>query len=60
MATITTTSYDDAENVATDDDGWAAEHAQLLDAVRAIGDPATRRAVWLLIVLAVLHGRVGR
>ena len=58
--TVTAASFDDGEDVATVDDGWAAAHAQLLDAVRAIGDPDTRRAVWLLIVLAVLHGRVGR
>jgi hypothetical protein len=60
VATITTTSYDDGEDVATDADGFVDTHAATLAAIRAIGDPATRRAIMILFVLVVLHGRVGR
>jgi hypothetical protein len=55
-----TASYDDGEDVATAGDGFAVEHGELLAAIRAIADPATRRAVFILFVLSVLHGRVGR
>lgn len=53
-------SYDDGEDVATDADGFTDEHADVLDAVRAIPDPATRRAVMTLVVLLLFRGRAGR
>jgi hypothetical protein len=53
-------SYDDGEDLPTPDDGFAAEHADVIAAIRTISDPATRRAVMAVFVLAVLHGRVGR
>ena len=56
----TTASYDDGEDVPTPDDGFTAEHADILDAVRAIPDPATRRAVMTLVVLLLFRGRAGR
>jgi hypothetical protein len=60
MTTVTGTSYDDGEDVPTARDGFTAEHADMLANIRAIGDPATRRAVMALFVLVILHGRVGR
>jgi hypothetical protein len=53
-------AYDDGEDLATPGDGFVAEHADLLDAVRAIPDPATRRAVMTLVVLLAFRGRAGR
>ena len=58
--TTVTGSYDDGEDVATDGDGFTAEHADILDNVRAIPDPATRRAVMALVVLLLFKGRAGR
>ena len=55
-----TGSYDDGEDVPTPGDGFTAEHAAILDAVRAIPDPATRRAVMTLVVLLLFRGRPGR
>jgi hypothetical protein len=55
-----TSSFDDGEDVATPADGFIVEHAETLAAIRAIDDPPTRRAVFILFVLSVLHGRVGR
>lgn len=55
-----TAAYDDGEDVATSGDGFDAEHHPVLAAIRAIPDPATRRALMVLFVLVVLHGRVGR
>lgn len=55
-----TAAYDDGEDVATPDDGFDAEHHPVLEAIRAIPDAETRRAVMAVFVLAVLHGRVGR
>jgi hypothetical protein len=56
----TTASYDDGEDVPTPDDGWEPQHRPVLEAIRAIPDEHTRRAVMAVFVLAVLHGRVGR
>lgn len=53
-------AYDDGEDVPTPDDGFAAEHADMIAAVRQIKDRATRRALWMLYVRAVLDGRTGR
>jgi len=58
--TATAFSYDDGEDVATDGDGFTTEHAGILDAVRAIPDPSTRRALMTLVVLLLFHGRAGR
>jgi hypothetical protein len=55
-----TATYDDGEDVATPGDSFDAEHHPVLAAIREIPDPATRRAVMALFVLAVLHGRAGR
>jgi hypothetical protein len=54
-----TGSYDDGEDVPTPDDAWTDDNRPVLDAIRAIPDAATRRAVMAVFVLAVLHGRVG-
>lgn len=58
--TAVTSSFDDGEDVPTPGDGFAAENAETLAAIRAIGDPATRLAVFILLVLTVFRGRVGR
>lgn len=58
--TVTAAAYDDGEDVATSGDGFDAEHHPFLEAIRQIPDAATRRAVMILFVLAVLKGRVGR
>jgi hypothetical protein len=55
-----TGSYDDGEDVPTPGDGFTDEHADVLEAVRAIPDPATRRAVMTLVVLLLFKGRAGR
>lgn len=60
MADTVTASYDDGEDVATDDDGWEPEHRPVLELIRAIPDPQVRLAVMAVLVLAVLKGRVGR
>ncbi len=57
---MTNASYDDGEDVPTPGDVFDAEHHPVLEAIRAIPDAATRRAVMAVFVLAVLHGRVGR
>jgi hypothetical protein len=56
---VTTASYDDGENV-DDGDALPDEHRHAIDLIRAIGDPHVRRAVFVVFVLAVLRGRVGR
>lgn len=53
-------SYDDGEDVATPGDDFDAEHHPILEAIRAIPDPHTRRAVMAVFVVAVLEGRAGR
>jgi hypothetical protein len=58
--TVTAQSYDDGEDVAGEGDGFTARHADILDAVRAIPDPATRRAIMALVVLLLFKGRAGR
>ena len=58
--TVTAASYDDGEDVPGVGDGFVEFHRPLLDLVRAIGDPAVRRAVMALVVIAVFGGRVGR
>lgn len=58
--TVTAGSYDDGEDVATPGDGFDAEHHPILEAIRQIPDPHTRRAVMILFVLVVLKGTVGR
>jgi hypothetical protein len=55
-----TQSYDDGEDVPTDDDDWEPENRPILAAIRAIPDPAVRRAVMIIAVLIVFHGRAGR
>lgn len=52
-------SYDDGEDVPTEDDGFVDEHRELLELVRAIPDPDTRRAVMALLVILVFRGRAG-
>jgi hypothetical protein len=54
-----TGSYDDGENV-DDGDALPDEHRHAIDLIRAIQDPAVRRAVFAVFILAVLRGRVGR
>jgi hypothetical protein len=54
-----TGSYDDGEDVPTPGDGWEAEHAELLAAIRAIPDRRLRLRVWRAVLIA-LGNRVGR
>ena len=60
MSVVTAHAYDDGENVPTPDDWFTDEHAGILDAVRAIPDPSTRRAIMTLVVLLLFDGRAGR
>jgi hypothetical protein len=55
-----TTSYDDGEDLPTPEEDLGPQARQVIQAIRAIDDPKIRRAVFMLFVLAVLHGRIGR
>lgn len=53
-------AYDDGEDIATPDEDMPADHVAALEAIRRIPDAGARRALMVLFVLAVVHGRVGR
>lgn len=56
----TTASYDDGENIATPDEDMDDDARAAIASIRQIPDAGVRRALMMLFVLAVLHGRVGR
>lgn len=53
-------SYDDGEDIATPDEDLDDDARAAIAAIRQIPDAGVRRALMMLFVLAVLHGRVGR
>ena len=54
-----TAAYDDGEDLDVGD-ALPDEHRHAIDLIRAIRDPAVRKAVFAVFVLAVLRGRIGR
>lgn len=56
----TTSSYDDGEDIATPDEDMNDDARAAIASIRLIPDAGVRRALMMLFVLAVLHGRVGR
>jgi hypothetical protein len=55
-----TSSYDDGEDIATPEDDFTERNRSIIEAIRAIPDPAVRRAVMILVVLLIFKGRAGR
>jgi hypothetical protein len=55
-----TGAYDDGESIATPDEDMPADHVAAIASIRRIPDAGVRRALMVLFVLAVLHGRIGR
>jgi hypothetical protein len=52
--------YDDDEDILTPDEDLEPDQLIAIAAIRTVPDPASRRALMILFVLTVLHGRVGR
>lgn len=53
-------AYDDGEDIATPDEDMDDDQRAAIASIRLIPDAGVRRALMMLFVLAVLHGRVGR
>jgi len=52
--------YDDDEDLPTVDEDLEPDHVAAIAAIRDIPDVRIRKALMILFVLTVLHGRVGR